>query len=352
MSITRQQAAAELVRRDRALESLAGFSLAIDVPGKPSAVLPDQEDTKTGRLLNRFDDGTISFAPIETQIASLHILMMTAVEEAIRAENGRLMLFFPPGSAKSTYTSVVAPSWAMGRQPGFRTILGSYASTIAAKQSRKARSICSSPRYSSIWPDTVRLADDQRAIDEWALTNGSEFMAAGLLAGITGNRADLLIIDDPVANREQADSATIRAKIYDEYIDTALSRLLPGGTCILIMTRWHEEDLAGSILPLDYNGESGSIDCRDGQTWNVLCVPAEAEREDDPLGRKPGEFLWNEWFGGEKHWSPWRNNPRAARTWAALYQQRPAPDAGIHFNREMFKYYSLDLPRGYVRGDV
>jgi len=165
---------------------------------------------------------------------------------------------------------------------------------------------------------------------------------AGLLAGITGNRADGIIIDDPVANREQADSPTIREKIYNEYIDTAMTRAKPNMWAIIIQTRWHEEDLAGAILPADYNGESGMLDCRDGQRWEVLCIPAEAEREDDPLGRKPGEFLWPEWFSRE-HWSTWRDNPRAARTWAALYQQRPAPFTGVHFNREMFRYYDPDL---------
>jgi hypothetical protein len=169
-------------------------------------------------------------------------------------------------------------------------------------------------------------------------------MAAGLLAGITGNRADGVIIDDPVANREQADSATIREKIYSEYIDTAMTRAKPGMWAIIIQTRWHEEDLAGAILPADYAGESGMLDCRDGQRWEVLCIPAEAEREDDVLGRKVGEFLWPEWFPKE-HWSTWRDNPRAARTWSALYQQRPAPFTGVHFNREMFKMYNPDLPR-------
>jgi hypothetical protein len=169
-------------------------------------------------------------------------------------------------------------------------------------------------------------------------------MSAGLLAGITGNRFDGVVIDDPVRNREEADSSTIREKIYNEYIDTVLTRAKPAMWVLLIQTRWHEDDLAGSILPANWEGESGLIHCRDGQLWDVLSIPAEAERADDPLGRAKGEFLWPEWFPRE-HWSPWRDNPRAARTWAALYQQRPAPFTGVHFNREMFGYYDLALPR-------
>jgi hypothetical protein len=169
-------------------------------------------------------------------------------------------------------------------------------------------------------------------------------MAAGLLAGITGNRADGIIIDDPIANREQADSATIREKIYNEYIDTAMTRAKPRMWVVIVQTRWHEDDLAGAILPADYAGESGKIKCRDGQVWEVLSIPAEAERADDPLGRPIGGMLWPEWFSRD-HWSVWRDNPRAARTWAALYQQRPAPFTGIHFQRDMFKRFDLDKAR-------
>jgi hypothetical protein len=232
----------------------------------------------------------------------------------------------------------------MGRRPNTQIILASYATSIAAKQSRKVRSIMRDPQYSSIWSEKPVLTEDQKAVDDWSLTNGSSMMAAGLLAGITGNRADGVIIDDPVANREQADSPALREKTYNEYIDTAMTRAKPKMWTIIIQTRWHEEDLAGAILPADYSGESGLIECRDGQTWEVLCIPAESERADDVLNRPVGEFLWPEWFPRE-HWTTWRDNPRAARTWAALYQQRPAPFTGVHFNRDMFKMYDPDLAR-------
>lgn len=290
------------------------------------------------------DDTNELFKPIESRVALHHFKMMDALQRTITRGDGRLMLFMPPGTAKSTYTDVVAPTWAMGKWPGHRVILASYATGIAAKQSRKARSVCRQKRYGAIWTEAPQLLDDQRAVDEWSLTNGSEFMAAGLLAGITGNRANGVIIDDPVANREQADSPTIREKVYAEYVDTALTRLLPKGYVILIMTRWHEEDLAGSILPENYAGESGMIECRDGQTWEVLCFPAKCESETDPLGRQIGEYIWPEFYS-PRHWHTWEMNPRAQRTWNALYQQRPAPFEGVHFNLEMFKRYDPDLPR-------
>jgi hypothetical protein len=344
MDLPPSEVAAELLRRQRARQSLVEFSQSIEVPGVPQLDVKDEEDPETGKLVNRFETTPVTYTPVESRVALHHLLMMQAIQRCIETPRGRLMIFAPPGSAKSTYASVLAPAWAMGRKSNTQIILGSYGTSIAAKQSRKVRSIVKDPRYVSLWSDKPQLLEDQRAVDDWQLTNGSSMMAAGLLAGITGNRADGIIIDDPVANREQADSATIREKIYNEYIDTAMTRAKPKMWAIIIQTRWHEEDLAGAILPMDYNGESGNIHCRDGQTWEVLCIPAEAERDDDILGRRQGEFLWPEWFPPE-HWSTWRDNPRAARTWAALYQQRPAPFTGVHFNREMFKMYDPDLAR-------
>jgi hypothetical protein len=341
--VAANKAAGELLRRQRARASLVDFSQAIEIPGVP-VFEPELKEDEKGKLVNRFEDVRPTYKPVESRVALHHLLIMQAIQRCIETLRGRLMIFAPPGSAKSTYASVVAPAWAMGRRPNTQIILGSYATSIAAKQSRKVRTIVRNPMYTSLWAEKPTLLDDQRAIDDWQMTNGSSMMAAGLLAGITGNRADGVIIDDPVANREQADSATIREKIYSEYIDTAMTRAKPGMWAIIIQTRWHEEDLAGAILPADYAGESGMLDCRDGQRWEVLCIPAEAEREDDVLGRKVGEFLWPEWFPKE-HWSTWRDNPRAARTWSALYQQRPAPFTGVHFNREMFKMYNPDLPR-------
>ncbi len=344
--ITQQQASAEMLRRQQARSSLVHFSQALDIPGIPyngADDTPDKEDD-TGKLVDRFVKSEIIYRPVELRIALHHVLMMQAIQRCIQMKRGRLMIFAPPGSAKSTYAAVVGVVWAMGRQKDFQVILASYGAAIAAKQSRKVRAIAKDPRYTALWETKPRLLDDQRAVDDWSLTNGSSLMTGGLLSGITGNRADLFVIDDPVANREQADSPTIREKTYNEFIDTVMTRAKPRMSCIIIQTRWHEEDLSGSILPLDYNGESGVMKCRDGQTWEVLCIPAEAERDDDVLGRKKGDFLWPEHWPRE-HWSTWRDNPRAARTWAALYQQRPAPFTGVHFNREMFKRYDPDLPR-------
>lgn len=328
-----QEAALELLRRKRARTSLVHYARAIDIPGAPIVEDPLAEQYK----------------PVETSVALHHQIMCDRIQATMETKFGRLMILAPPGSAKSSYASVVAPSWALSRWAGYRIILASYAQNIANKQSRKARSLCRQPKHVSIWPDRPELMGDQKAIHQWGLSNGSEFMAAGLMAGITGNRANGIIIDDPLKGREQADSQVIRDKAYDEYEDSAKTRLLPGGWIILINTRWHEDDLSGRILPEDYAGQSGRILCRDGQWWEVLNMAAKCEHESDPLGRPVGAYLWPEWFP-EKHWHQWELNPRAARTWAALFQQRPKAGEGLEFKREWFKWYDPDVEPGKPGG--
>ena len=252
----------------------------------------------------------------------------------------RLMVFMPPGSAKSTYTSVVFPTWYMGWKPESRLILASYASDIARKQGRRARQIVRSDRFRPIFGATI--SDDTSAADNWALSNGSEFMAGGILSGITGNRAHGIIADDLIAGREQADSETIRKKTREAYEDDLRTRLVPGGWEVLMQTRWHPKDLPGTILPADWAGESGPIKCRDGNVWHVLCLPAIAERKDDPLGRQIGERLWPEWFTAD-HFASFQRQPR---TWTALFQQRPTDPEGGYFRRDWFKVIDADrVPR-------
>jgi predicted phage terminase large subunit-like protein len=306
---TPAQAAAELLRRQFGKNTLAEFAQAIDVPGKPAT---DDEDEWL-------------FKPVETVAAAHHVLLMDTLDRVLDGEIKNLMVFMPPGSAKSTYASVVFPAYAMGKKPGTRVILTSYASAIAWKQSRRTRQIVKSSKYQPIF--NAALVHGNQSVEEWALDNGSEYMAGGLLSGMTGNRAGIVIVDDPVSGREDAESETIRRKTKEAYEDDLKTRLIPGGSTIIIQTRWHEDDLSGGILPEAWRGESGFVTGRDGQQWFVLCLPAICDREDDPLGREIGDPLWPEWFSGE-HFEKFRGN---ARTWSALFQQKPRPTEGAEF---------------------
>jgi len=259
--------------------------------------------------------------------------VLEACQRCIEKPNGRTMLFLPPGSAKTTYASIVAPTWAMGRWPGFKVIGVSYGSDLARKFGRRARAIIRQPQFAQLF-DTG-LSGESAAADEWAIDNASEYMGGGILSGITGNRADFIPIDDPIKGRLEAESEVTRRRTFEAYQDDVLTRLRPGGSVLICQTRWHEDDPAGALLPEGYAGESGIIRCRDGQDWEVICLPAKAERADDPLGRKPGEYLWPEWFTPE-HWAQFENKPR---TWASLFQQRPAPEAGDLFRAEWLRPY-------------
>lgn len=296
--------------------SLVAFAQSIQIPGAPVG-----------------GDDSELFAPVGTRMAQHHVLLCEALQQCIQTDYGRTMVFMPPGAAKSTYASAVAPAWAMGVQPGFQVILGSYGTDLAKKHGRRARAICKQALYLDAFGSTVRK--DTSAAEMWATSNGSEYMAGGLLSGLTGNRADLLIIDDPIKGAEAADSPSIRGAVMEAIELDAMTRLKPRASVFLIQTRWHPLDPAGQLLPEGYDGQSGPVLCTDGMTWNVLNVPAEAEREDDPLGRAVGEMLWPEWFDPE-HWEQYRKNPRA---WSSLYQQRPIIEGGGRFKPEWIKWY-------------
>lgn len=326
--IFQRQAAAELLRRRRARADPVHFAEYVDVPGRPVEDEPE--------------DGEVVIDAPETLLAAHHKMILREVEDCFLRDTGRLMIFMPPGSAKSSYGSIVAPSFLMGKYPKTRIGLASYADSLALKMGRRTRSIINQKRYRKTF-DT-ELSNESAAANNFKLTNGSEYMATGILGAFTGNRLEMLIIDDPVKGREQADSETIQEKTYDAYKDDLLTRLVPGGSALIIQTRWNEADLAGRILPIDWNGESGDIVCRDGNVWRVLCLQAECDSDTDPLGRARGEMLWPEWFT-EKHWAQFRGE---ARTWGALFQQIPKPKDGLLFNPDKIEIVEA-LPAGRIK---
>lgn len=304
---------------------LLTYASVIEIPGAPQSIDKDDEKTK--------------FVPIKTSFGAHHLLWLDCLQKVEDGKIKRLMGLMPPGSAKSSYSSVVFPTHYLGRFPKTSVIIASYGSDLPKKFGRRARSIVNQQIYQRIFD--AKLSDESGAVDEWALTNGSEWMAAGILTGITGNRVDGVIWDDLIKGREAADSEVIREKTWNEYLESLMTRKKPNGWEVGISTRWHEDDPCGRILPAEYNGESGWIKCRDGNDWYVVCLPAECEREDDPLGRKIGEILWPEWFTKE-HFAPFK---RSARTWNALFQQRPAPESGDFFQADWLKHYDKVPPR-------
>jgi len=295
----------------------------VDLPGVPPS--EDDEEDK--------------YYPVRVEPAAHHLLLCDALEKVERREIRRMMVLMPPGSAKSSYASVAFPPWFLGRKPNRSIICTSYGSELPKKFGRRCRNIIQTSEYEAITGQL--LTGDNSAADNWSLTNGSEYMAAGILAGITGNRADGLIIDDPIKGREAADSLTIRDKTWEAYTSNLRTRLKPNGFIVLILTRWHEDDPAGRILPDDWNGESGWITAKDGERWYVLCLQAECESEDDLLGRTIGEYIWPEWFPVE--FFQQEKISQGSRNWNSLFQQRPAPNVGNIFKKFWWRFW---YPKG------
>lgn len=233
------------------------------------------------------------------------------------------MVFMPPGSAKSTYASILFPAWLAGGHPDKSIIAASHTATLAERFGRKVRNIIASEEHAEVFP--ARLAPDSQAAARWSMQAGGEYLAAGVGAAIVGFRADIALLDDPIAGREQADSETEREKTYQWYLNDLWTRLKPGAAVVLIMQRWHEDDLAGRLLRDMAQG---------GERWEVVKLRMEAET-DDPLGREPGEPLWPEWFTSSMR----DQAKRDVRSWSALYQQDPVPAGGGEMQAAWFMRY-------------
>jgi len=221
----------------------------------------------------------------------------------------RLMLFEPPRHGKSEMVTVRYPVWWLENDPSQRFIVGAYNQTLADEFSRKSRRIAG---------ERIRLSRDRWAVSDWKTMHGGGLRAVGVGAGVTGHGANGIVIDDPVKNREEANSPAYRQRVWDWYKNDLYTRLEPDAFIILIMTRWHEDDLAGRILASD-----------DAPEWTVVSLPAEAEAG-DPLGRVPGEALCPERY---PLLALQKIKVVLGRDYYALYQQRPQPDTGEVFRR-------------------
>ncbi len=253
------------------------------------------------------------------------------LEAVERGEIDRLMIFMPPRHGKTMHVSQALPAWVLGRNPRAQIILASYGAELAEGNSRKARSYLRSDR----WPFECKVSEESRAQNRWQTDAGGILIATGCQGGLTGYGADRLIIDDPIRDRAEAESDSMRESLWAWYSDVARTRLMPNGRIILCETRWHDDDLAGRILNSD-----------DANRWTVLSLPAIAE-EKDTLGRSPGEVLWPERFPVDALPSVERGE-MSSSSFAALYQQNPVPAGGAIFKAEWFEHRVELVPASYT----
>ncbi len=244
----------------------------------------------------------------------------------------RLLVTAPPRHGKSALLSHYFPAWYLGTHPTHRVMLTSYEADFAASWGRKARDVLAEwgPHLYG-----VHVREDSSAAYRWDLhARPGGMTTAGAGGALTGRGSDLLLIDDPVKNAEEALSPVQRDHLWDWYQSTAYTRLEPGAAIALTMTRWHENDLAGRIL-----AQAAAA----GETWDVVTLPALADAPDDPLGRALGEPLWPERFDVPAL-ERIRGTLQDGFWWHALYQQRPTPAAGTTFQAPWFqlRYPSLE----------
>ena len=277
-----------------------------------------------------------------------HTLLIDKLQQVADGDIKRLMICMPPGSAKSTYTSKLFSPWWIQRNPGKLIVGTSHDAKLAERFSRKVRNIVQEAEYVDLF--NVALRDDSRAVGQWETTTEAEYYAVGTGGSITGRRADLGLLDDPVKGRKDADSETAMSSLWEWYLSDFRTRLKPDAAIILVNTRWSENDLSGRILPEDYDGRSGSVIARDGEVWEVINLPMEA-RESDVLGREVGELLWPQWFTPE--WVAQEKRTLGPRNWNCLHQQDPTPDEGALFKREDMQWYKRKPShlKTYITGD-
>lgn len=250
--------------------------------------------------------------------AAHHQLIAEKLEAVERGDIDRLMINMPPRHGKSELASRRFPAWFLGRNPSSTIISASYNSDKADEFGGEVRDIVRARSYQSLFPG-VELKEDTRAKGFWRTSKGGYYIAAGVGTALTGRgtTAPIALIDDPVKDREEADSERQREKVWNWYSSVVLSRF--PRAIIVVQTRWHEDDLTGRLIADQAKG---------GDKWEILELPAIL---------KDGSALWPEMYPIEQL----ERIKRAtiARDWSALYQQRPAPDEGSYFKRDWFRWY-------------
>lgn len=228
----------------------------------------------------------------------------------------RLMIFMPPRHGKSFLISEYFPSWYLGRNPDHNVIIASYGQELATDFGRKVRNLIANDTYQKVFPNIV-LSQDSQASSRFHTNKGGAYYAVGVGGSLTGRGGNLIIIDDPHKNREEANSEVVRKNIHDWFNSTLYTRQAPNAAIVIVQTRWHEDDLSGRLLT-ERKGD-----------WTILNMPAINHN---------GEALWSERY-------PVAVLREIKQTigsseFEALYQQRPAPQEGAIFKKHWWKYFN------------
>lgn len=261
-----------------------------------------------------------------------------AVAWAYRTRGARLAISLPPQEGKSERVTKTGTLWALIRNPELRIGIVSYSQSLAEGFGRDVRNWVASNNGDEGTLDLgLRIARDNGSARRWQLDgHRGGLVCVGIGSGLTGRPLDALVIDDPFADREQAASAYYRERVWSWWQAVGSTRLAPGAPVIVILTRWHEDDIVGRLLAAE-----------DGHRWRVVNIPAYADHDPDagqtdPLGRAPGQWLVSARNRTTAEWEAIRLQV-GSRVFAALYQGRPSPDTGDVWQRSWWRRYSTPL---------
>ena len=257
-----------------------------------------------------------------------HKVMANKFQEIAEGKIKRLIINMPPRHTKSEFASFLLPAWFLGKYPNKKIIQTSNTAELAVGFGRKVRNLVDSEQYAKIFPN-VNLRSDSKAAGRWATNAGGEYFAIGVGGTVTGKGADLLIIDDPHSEQEAALAATspeIFDKVYEWYTSGPRQRLQPGGSIVVVMTRWSKKDLTGRII-------QSSVDKEGNDDWEVIDFPAILPS---------GNPLWPEFWSLEELLSLQSELP--AGKWNAQYQQSPTSEEGAIVKRDWWKIWEPDRP--------
>ena len=256
-----------------------------------------------------------------------HVRMARAFERVARGECKRLIINMPPRHTKSEFASYLLPAWFLGNFPAKKVIQTSHTAELAVGFGRKVRNLVDSDHYKSIFPE-LALQSDSKAAGRWNTSKGGDYFAIGVGGAVTGKGADILIIDDPHSEQEAA-LAEVNPEIYDKtyewYTSGPRQRLQPGGSIIIVMTRWSKKDLTAQVLK--------SAMQRSGEEWEVIEFPAILPSE------KP---LWPEFWSLEELQALRAELPN--QKWMAQYMQNPTSDSAAIVKREWWQRWEEDNP--------
>lgn len=259
------------------------------------------------------------------QVMHFHRLLSEAVEAVERGEIPRLIITVPPRHGKTQLANHAFTAWYMGRNPYNSVMTASYNATLAEDAGSKVREYMLSPMYAQIFPN-CHLRKGSKAVDRLQTEEGGTAFFMGVGGTVAGRGGDVLIIDDPIKGAEEADSALLREKQWTWFTQDMMSRLMTDmGAVIIIMTRWHEDDIVGRLT----DPKNPKYNAEEAKNWHVLHLTGLAEANDN-LGRKVGEALWPERHSAKRLQAMKRMNPRGFN---ANYQGRPTPEDGEFFKR-------------------